>query len=54
MKMISKEVSQAEPEYMNMHPPPPPPPISALATALRRGLHNLVNNVSQHSSHIQT
>ena len=31
MKLISKEVSRAEPEYMNMHPPPP---ISVLATAL--------------------
>ena len=34
MKLISKEVSRAEPEYMNIHPPPPPPPISVLATAL--------------------
>ena len=33
MKLISKEVSRAEPEYMNIHPPPPPP-ISVLATAL--------------------
>ena len=31
IKLISKEVSRAEPEYMNIHPPPP---ISALATAL--------------------
>ena len=31
MKLISKEVSRAEPEYMNIHPPPP---ISVLATAL--------------------
>ena len=23
IKLISKEVSQAEPEYMNIHPPPP-------------------------------
>ena len=30
MKLISKEVSRAEPEYMNIHPPP----ISVLATAL--------------------
>ena len=29
MKLIPKEVSRAEPEYMNMHPP-----ISVLATAL--------------------
>ena len=29
MKLISKEVSQAEPEYMNIHTP-----ISVLATAL--------------------
>ena len=29
MKLISKEVSRAEPEYMNIHPP-----ISVLATAL--------------------
>ena len=32
IKLISKEVSRAEPEYMNIHPPPPP--ISVLATAL--------------------
>ena len=31
IKLISKEVSRAEPEYMNK---PPPPPISVLATAL--------------------
>ena len=31
IKLISKEVSRAEPEYMNIHPPPP---ISVLATAL--------------------
>ena len=31
IKLISKEVSQAEPEYMNIHPPPP---INVLATAL--------------------
>ena len=31
IKLISKEVSRAEPEYMNT---PPPPPISVLATAL--------------------
>ena len=24
VKLISKEVSWAEPEYMNIHPPPPP------------------------------
>ena len=30
IKLISKEVSRAEPEYMNIHPPP----ISVLATAL--------------------
>ena len=30
IKLISKEVSRAEPEYMNIHPPPP---ISVLATA---------------------
>ena len=23
MKLMSKEVSRAEPEYMNIHPPPP-------------------------------
>ena len=23
IKLISKEVSRAEPEYMNIHPPPP-------------------------------
>ena len=32
IKLISKEVSQAEPEYMNIHPPPPA--ISVLAMAL--------------------
>ncbi len=31
-KFISKEISWAEHEYMNIHPPPPP--INALATAL--------------------
>ena len=31
MKLISKGVSRAELEYMNIHPPPP---ISVLATAL--------------------
>ena len=30
INFISKEISRAEPEYMNIHPPP----ISALATAL--------------------
>ncbi len=25
-KLISKEISRAEHEYMNIHPPPPPPP----------------------------
>ena len=24
IRLISKKVSQAEPEYINMHPPPPP------------------------------
>ena len=24
IKLISNEVSRAEPEYMNIHPPPPP------------------------------
>ena len=33
-KLISKEISRAEHEYMNIHPPPPPP-INALATALK-------------------
>ncbi len=32
-KFISKEISRAEHEYMNI-PPPPPLPINALATAL--------------------
>ena len=27
-KFISKEISQAEHEYMNIHPPPPPLPIN--------------------------
>ncbi len=31
-KLISKEISRAEHEYMNIHPPPPPP-INALGTA---------------------
>ena len=31
IKLVSKEVSRAEPEYMNIHPPPP---ISVLATDL--------------------
>ena len=31
-KLISKEISRAEHEYMNIHPPPPP--INALGTAL--------------------
>ena len=30
-KLISKEISRAEHEYMNIHPPPP---INALATSL--------------------
>ena len=34
-KLISKEISRAEHEYMNIHPPPPP--INALATALTSG-----------------
>ena len=33
IKLISKEVSRAEPENMNIHLPPPP--ISVLATALK-------------------
>ena len=33
INFISKEISRAEPEYMNIHPPP----ISALATALDIG-----------------
>ena len=37
IKLISKEASREEPEYMNIHPPPPPP-ISVLATALTTGL----------------
>ena len=32
-KLISKEISRADHEYMNIHPPPPPP-INALATVL--------------------
>ncbi len=35
-KLISKEISRAEHEYMNIHPPPPPP-INALATVLVKG-----------------
>ena len=31
IKLISKEISRAYPEYMNIHPPPP---ISVLAPAL--------------------
>ena len=34
MKLISKEVSRAEPEYMNLTPP-----ISVLATALWKSLN---------------
>ena len=37
-KLISKEISRAEHEYMNIHPPPPPPPINALATALTKSV----------------
>ncbi len=33
-KLISKEITRAEHDYMKIHPPPPPPPINALATAL--------------------
>ncbi len=32
-KFISKEISRAEHEYINIHPPPPPP-IHALVTPL--------------------
>ena len=28
IKLISKEVSRAEPEYMNVNPPPPPPKLA--------------------------
>ena len=28
IKLISKEASRAEPEYMNIHPPPPPPQLA--------------------------
>ena len=38
-KFISKEISRAEHEYMNI--PPPPPPINALATALNMSLMNI-------------
>ena len=34
LKFISKEISRAEHEYMNIHAPPPPPPINALVTPL--------------------
>ena len=27
-KLISKEISRAEHEYMNIHPPPPPPQLT--------------------------
>ena len=36
-KLISKEISWAVHEYMNIHLPPPPP-INALATALQQKL----------------
>ena len=42
INFISKETSQAEPEYMNIHPLPP---ISALATAL--GTHFVYNPCSE-------
>ena len=46
MKFISKEVSRAEPEYMNIHPPPP---ISVLATALLGAvLSQIDNNGNEH------
>ena len=35
IKLTSKEVSRAEPEYNEYTPPPPPPPISVLVTALK-------------------
>ena len=44
IKLISKEVSRAEPEYMNIHPP-----ISVLATALKLSLANKHNDTSKNS-----
>ena len=45
--LISKEISRAEHEYMNIHPPPPPP-INALGTALRIPLYR-VSTILCHS-----
>ena len=41
IKLISKEVSRAGPEYMNKHPSPPP--VSVLATALMLAECKFVN-----------
>ena len=40
IKLISKEATRAEPEYMNIHPPPP---VSVLATALLKSNCKLVD-----------
>ena len=44
IKLISKEVSRAKPEYMNIHPPPP---ISVLATALMAGIDEGTKNAGE-------
>ena len=41
-KLISKEISRAEHEYMNLHPPPPPP-INALVTSLQAFMYWLLS-----------
>ena len=50
-KLISKEISRADHEYMNIHPP-----INALATALIRGEHgvNTLENWTRISLHLST
>ena len=48
IKLISKEISRAEPKYMNIHPPPLPISVlaRALQTAYTRQLVKLAMNVS--------
>ena len=53
MKLISKEVSRAKPEYMNIHPPPPP--ISVLAMALlASAVHNATTWFRNHYWHLDS
>ena len=51
-KQISKEISRAEHEYMNI--PPPPPPINALATALEMLLVIRCFEINYHEHRGQT